>query len=545
MRRLAFAGALLILVTFVVGPATARTGALVVAPVAASGLTPLASPPCSATPGTGSTLQPIPELFPNSEVEPWVDVSPVDGDGDSIVGDVVAGLYQQDRWSNGGARDNVASISFNGGSTWQQITFTGLTECGGGEFDRNTDPWLSFAPNGDLHLMHLVLDIVPPQGQEGGFGPNAMIAQKIRAAAFADGRIAPSEIGAPITLARDDEGDLHDKNSMTADPTNANRVYAVWDFLTIPEGHQMNPERGLGNLIGFGFKSVTLFTRSLDAGASWSKPKIIYNPGGNNQTIGNQVVVGPDGTLFNFFDEILNFRNDDHGPQFDMNLSMIRSTNQGTTWLPAGRPIRIADMNGILIRDPDQPTAPRARDRHRAADLNPDVAVDPKNGNLYAVWQDARFSGFVHNDIAYTMSTDGGQTWSAPIKVNQTPDSATGHNGHAFTPSVHVLPNGTIGVSYYDFRNNRPGGGTSTDHWLVHCHPATENCASAGSWDDMGDEVRVTPTSFDSRQAPVAGGFFLGDYAGLDDDGTNFTPFFAEGVAPGNPTDVFYAEVST
>jgi hypothetical protein len=163
--------------------------------------------------------------------------------------------------------------------------------------------------------------------------------------------------------------------------------------------------------------------------------------------------------------------------------------------------IRIADMNGILIRDPDQPTAPGARDRHRAADFNPDVAVNPNDGNLYAVWQDARFSGFIHNDIAFTMSTDGGRTWSAPIKVNQTPASATGHNGHAFTPSVHVLPNGTIGVSYYDFRNNVPGGGTSTDHWLVHCHPGIENCASAGSWDDLGDEVRVTPASFDSRQA--------------------------------------------
>ncbi len=545
MRKLALASALVILMVFAVGPASAGPGSLVMAPVAASGPSPLSSPPCSATPGTGSALQPIPELFPNSEVEPWVDVSPVDGDGDSIVGDVVAGIYQQDRWSNGGARDNVASISFDGGAAWQQITFTGLTECGGGEFDRNTDPWLSFAPNGDLHLMHLVLDIEPPPGQEGGFGPNAMVAQKISAAAFADGVIADAEISAPITLARDDTGNLHDKNSMTADPTDPNNVYAVWDFLTLPEGHQLNPERGLGNLIGFGFKSVTLFTRSSDAGATWSEPRIIYNPGGNNQTIGNQIVVSPDGTLFNFFDEILNFRSDDGPPQFDLNLSMKFSPDQGTTWLPKGRPVRIADMLSILIRDPDQPTAPGARDRHRAADLNPDVAVDPNNGNLYAVWQDARFSGSVHNDIAFTMSTDGGRTWSPPIKVSQTPDSATGHNGHAFTPSVHVLPNGTIGVSYYDFRNNVPGGGTSTDHWLVHCHPGTQDCALAGSWDDLGDEVRVTPASFDSRQAPVARGFFLGDYAGLDDDGTNFTAFFAEGVGPGNPTDIFYAEVST
>jgi hypothetical protein len=132
-----------------------------------------------------------------------------------------------------------------------------------------------------------------------------------------------------------------------------------------------------------------------------------------------------------------------------------------------------------------------------------------------------------HNDIALTRSTDGGRTWTAPIKVNSTPDASTGHNGHAFTPSVHVLPDGTVGVSYYDFRFNNPAsGGTDTDHWLVHCHAALEDCSQASSWDE---EVRVTPTSFDSRQAPVAGGFFLGDYVGLDDHGTRFTAFFAEG----------------
>jgi hypothetical protein len=45
----------------------------------------------------------------------------------------------------------------------------------------------------------------------------------------------------------------------------------------------------------------------------------------------------------------------------------------------------------------------------------------------------------------------------------------------------------------------------------VSCHPGTENCAATGGWDDPDDEVPVTPTSFDSRQAPVALGFFPGD----------------------------------
>ena len=42
---------------------------------------------------------------------------------------------------------------------------------------------------------------------------------------------------------------------------------------------------------------------------------MIYDPAGNNQTIGNQIVVLPlskGGTVINFFNEILNFSNRDH-----------------------------------------------------------------------------------------------------------------------------------------------------------------------------------------------------------------------------------------
>jgi hypothetical protein len=39
--------------------------------------------------------------FVNSEVEPWVEVNPTDSDN-------IVAFWQQDRWSNGGARSNVA-----------------------------------------------------------------------------------------------------------------------------------------------------------------------------------------------------------------------------------------------------------------------------------------------------------------------------------------------------------------------------------------------------------------------------------------------------
>jgi hypothetical protein len=494
--------------------------------VQASGDSPFNEPPfdadCATTTGGG-------EVFPNSEVEPWVDVSPVNPK-------IIAGIWQQDRWSNGGARGNVAGISLDGGTSWELLTFPGVTECTGGDFDRASDPWLSFSPNGDLHVMHLVLDITPPPGRPGGFGANGMMAQKIPAAAFAGG-VDESEVSDPILIAFDDRGDLHDKNTMTADPLDADFVYAVWDFLDLPTGATINPDRGVFGG-GLGFKGAALFSRTTDGGETWSEPTVLYNPGGVNQTIGNQIVVDDRGVLFNFFNEILNFRNDDGGSQFDFNLSLKFSENRGETWLPRGRPIRAQKMLPVGIRIPagdDNPGAPV-----RAAAVLFDVAVDPVNGNLYAVWQDGRFSGFAHDDVAFSMSVDGGRTWSAPIRVNQTPGEAEGiavDNRQAHTPSVHVAADGTVGVSYYDFRNNAPGNGTDTDHWLVHCHGG---CSTASGWTD---EVRVVDESFDIQRAPFANGFFLGDYVGLDNVGDSFTPFFTR-TTTDDPANIYYATVS-
>ena len=466
-------------------------------------------------------------LFRNSEVEPWVEVNP-------LYPNIVAGIWQQDRWSNGGSRGNVMAVSYDGGANWPNVvTFPEVTKCTGGPFDRASDPWISFAPNGDLHIMHLVFNIEPPPGKPGGSGPNGMMVQKIPFSAFSDENVTVEEVTLPILIAFDDRGDLHDKNSLTADPTDSNFVYAVWDFLDAPQGANIRPDRA----VALGFKGAALFSRSTDGGETWSEPKVLYNPGGVNQTIANQIVVNPkSGRLFNFFVEILNFRNDDKGGKFEANVSMKYSDDKGETWLPRGRPIRIDKIQQTLIRDPDQPGATPPFDRHRTGDIIIDPAVDPTTGALYVVWQDRRFTG--RSSIALTMSSDNGRTWSTPIQVNQTP-VLRNLNDQAFTPSVHVLPNGTVGVSYYDFRNNEEEGGTDTDYFLVQCQAA---CSNPASW-VVGNETRITVASFDSRLAPVARGYFLGDYVGLDDTATAFAVLYTEGVSQANPTDEFYVTV--
>ena len=159
----------------------------------------------------------------------------------------------------------------------------------------------------------------------------------------------------------------------------------------------------------------------------------------------------------------------------------------------------------------------------------PEIAVDrnptsPGYGNLYAVWGDSFGSGKTkpnrHSTIVFTESTDGGLTWSPLSRIDQSPGDV-----QAFTPSVHVASDGTVGVTYYDFRNNTAAPGLPTDQWFIHCHP-TSDCTDPANWVE-----NHVGGPFDIENAPIAGGYFLGDYEGLDSFGTTFTSFFSETTA--------------
>src|SRR5437667_873090 len=75
-------------------------------PVKVSGASPYASCLNAGEPGTN---------FGNAEVEPDVAVNP------TTVGTAnvnLIGVWQQDRWNNGGAHGLVAGFAFDGGTTW-------------------------------------------------------------------------------------------------------------------------------------------------------------------------------------------------------------------------------------------------------------------------------------------------------------------------------------------------------------------------------------------------------------------------------------------
>jgi hypothetical protein len=166
------------------------------------------------------------------------------------------------------------------------------------------------------------------------------------------------------------------------------------------------------------------------------------------------------------------------------------------------------------------------------------IAMDRSSGTLYAVWLDGRFSNFQYNSIALSTSTDGGFTWSNPIQVNQTPNTVPPIDRQAWNPTVAVAADGTVAVSYYDFRNNTPAPGALTDYWLAYSRPSAAAAATnPASW----NEVRLTNTSFDLEQAGTRfeGGFFLGDYDGLAAVGNDFVAVWGMSDAT-KPEDVFF-----
>jgi hypothetical protein len=431
------------------------------------------------------------EVFINSEVEPWIDVNPTDPDN-------VIGVWQQDRWTDGGSHSNDTAYSTDGGATWSYPAPIPWSTCSGSteaRYQRATDPWVSFGPSGVAHAIALSLD------------PNGFTTA-ILASRSTNGGTTWS---APAVLL--DDNDLrffNDKESITADSTDSDFVYAVWDRIYKPGQSKGFPSQ----VNSFAFRGAPYLARSTDGGATWEPARRISS-NANLFTIGNQIVVQPDGTLIDF---TAYFTGSGVQPSNHGWHAVFRSTDHGATW---SKPITIDKITevGTLIPDGSFPV--------RAG--GDDIAVDPVSGDLYAVWTDSRFNDGAHNDVVLSKSTDGGLTWSAPAKVSK---NSVGVG--AFTPSVDVNDDGDVAVTYYDFRNAVAGSVVATDFW------AEVSSNGGASW----AESRLTAASFDIATAPVAPasrGYFLGDYEGLASAGSTFYNLYIVTTGdPGNRTQAVF-----
>ena len=287
------------------------------------------------------------------------------------------------------------------------------------------------------------------------------------------------------------------------------------------------------------------FARTTSGAANsptWEPAREIYDPGTQNQTISNQIVVLPNGTLVDGFMHIES-RVSHHGAvaRQRSDIEVIRSTDKGATW--SKKAIFVAPVNAIGETDP-QPihcrpfiTGDPLCRVIRSDGVIIDLAVDYSSlhpGRIYVAWQDHEDNPYGDDLIRVAHSDDGGLTWPAPVTVNQTPSG--GFTDQAFEPAIHVNADGVVAVSYYDFRNDASNDqALTTDHWIV----SSSDGGATWTEDHLGGP-------FDMHQAPYARGYFVGDYQGLDSQGSAFRALFTL-ASPGsdttfpnaNPTDEF------
>lgn len=199
--------------------------------------------------------------------------------------------------------------------------------------------------------------------------------------------------------------------------------------------------------------SIIVFSKSADQGLTWSRPLRISKFAGdcmdNDDTVEGAVpAVGPNGEIYVTWT----------GPK---GLVFQKSLDNGTTWLR--EEILLKDHVGGWTIDIDG--------FYRANGLpilKCDISGGSNNGTLYLNWCDRRNGD---TDVFLLKSTDGGETWSKEIKVNQD-DS---NKEQFFTWMDIDQSNGFLYFVYYDRRNysdtqtdvyisvSRDGGKTFSD----------------------------------------------------------------------------------
>jgi hypothetical protein len=169
-------------------------------------------------------------------------------------------------------------------------------------------------------------------------------------------------------------------------------------------------------------------------------------------------------------------------------ILLAKSTNGGASFAPTQLVASINEIPSPL---------PSAQFRNNSF---PTIGVSPQTGTVFIAWSDDRHGDA---DILFIRSTDGGATWSAPLRVN---DDPIGNAHQQFFPWLTVAPNGVVSIGWFDTRQD-PNPAAA---------PFLYDAYVAQSRDDgltFEANVRVSTQSSD----PAVGGFtsFIGDYSGI------------------------------
>ncbi len=225
--------------------------------------------------------------------------------------------------------------------------------------------------------------------------------------------------------------------------------------------------------------SIILFSKSNDGGLTWSTPIRISKDAGDcvdsdNTMEGAVPCVGPAGEIYVVW----------AGPN---GLVFNKSIDDGVTWMvqetavtsmPGGWDYNIAGLqrcNGLPQTICD-----------RSGGVN--------NGTIYVNWTDQR-NGTTDTDVWFLKSTDGGTTWSTPVRVN---DDVAGRQQFLTWMDVDKVT-GNIYCVFYDRRNFSPTS-QQTDVYMARSIDGGNTFSN----------YKINQTSF--IPSPTV---FFGDYTGI------------------------------
>lgn len=244
--------------------------------------------------------------------------------------------------------------------------------------------------------------------------------------------------------------------------------------------------------------SMILYSKSSDGGLTFSNPLRISKFAGDcvdeDATVEGAVpAVGPLGEIYVAWASATG-------------LMFQKSTDGGLTWLanetfinsfPGGWDYSISGLsrcNGLPFT---------------FCDLAKD---SPYKGTIYVNWSD-KTNGANDGDVWLTKSTNGGQTWSSPIRVN---DDAPGKQQFMSAMTIDQVT-GDLYILFYDRRNY--ASGNNTDVYLA----ISKNGGSSFI------NYKVNSNSFSPND-----NYFFGDYLGISAHNNVIRPIWMQMTSNGN-----------
>ncbi len=339
-------------------------------------------------------------------------------------------------------------MSTNGGLTW----FGSVNGTGG---DNSGDPAVGIARNGRYYVGYIAAD--------GGQGVAWSTNQGTNWTHVQVGVFPGS-------------GGLLDKNHLWVDMNPAspyvNNVYSIWTNFGGTNDNQIEVVRSTNG--GLNWSSALNISSAVSAGS--------HNQGVNIQT-------GPNGEVYAVWAIY------DGWPQDEPRMGFAKSTNGGASWLTAqriGPTIKGIRNSGLL----------GGKEMRNAS--FPSMTVNQQNGHLYVTWVNIGVPGVntgTERDIYMMKSTDGGNTWLTPVRVNQD----TPNNGKdQWFPWIACDPStGTLACVFYDSRDFTANDGANT-------YVAVSNDGGT-TWEDF----RVSDVGWDCTAIPGLAGGYAGDYIGI------------------------------